>query len=115
MNVYDQAHNLSRAIKDSQEFKEYFEIKKEVDSSPELKKIIEDYHSKQIELQQKQLMGEELNQEALESIQKLSEILAKDPKSLDFMQKELRFSVMMNDVYQILSDVMKEESVEENA
>ncbi len=106
MNVYDQVHNLSRAIKESQEYVDYIEIKKEIDGNPDLKKIIDDYHAKQLELQQKQIMGEELTPETLQAAQQLSEILSKDPKTLEFMQKELRFSVMMSDVYNILNEIV---------
>lgn len=36
MNVYEEAHNLARAIKESNEFKEFDRLKKEVDQDPQL-------------------------------------------------------------------------------
>jgi hypothetical protein len=42
----------------------------------------------------------------MESIQNLYAIIMKDPVAAEHMQNEMRFSLMMNDVYQILGDAM---------
>ncbi|MDX9887824.1 MAG: YlbF family regulator [Anaerovoracaceae bacterium] len=106
MNVYDEAHNLAKAIKESDEFKEYDKTKKKVDENPELSKMLTDFQGKQLELQTKQMMGEEMGAEMMESIQTLYAIIMKDPVAAEHMQNEMRFSMMMNDVYQILGDAM---------
>lgn len=36
MNVYDTAHNLANAIKESQEYKDYAALKEKIDANPEL-------------------------------------------------------------------------------
>ena len=36
MNVYEEAHKLAAAIKESGEYKEFDELKKEVDKDPDL-------------------------------------------------------------------------------
>ena len=40
MNVYEEAHNLARAIKESNEFKEFDRLKKEVDQDPQLSAML---------------------------------------------------------------------------
>ncbi len=106
MNVYDEAHSLAKAIKESDEFKEYDATKKKVDENPELAKMLADFQGKQLELQTKQMMGEEMGPEMMESIQTLYTIIMKNPVAAEHMQNEMRFSMMMNDVYQILGDAM---------
>lgn len=106
MNVYDQAHNLAKAIKESEEFKQYEETKKTVDANPELAQMLADFQGKQMELQTKQMMGEEMGEEMMESIQNLYAIIMKDPVAAEHMQNEMRFSLMMNDVYKILGEAM---------
>lgn len=106
MNVYDEAHNLAKAIKESEEFKQYEKTKKTIDENPELSKMLGDFQGKQLELQTKQMMGEEMGSEMMESIQNLYAIIMKDPVAAEHMQNEMRFSLMMNDVYQILGDAM---------
>ena len=72
MNVYDQAHSLATAIKESEEFKQYDQSKKEVEANPELDAAIKDFMGKQFELQTQQMMGQEMDAEALSKLQQLS-------------------------------------------
>lgn len=106
MNVYDQAHGLAAAIRESEEFKQYDQLKKVVDENEELSKMIKDFQSKQFEAQAKQMMGEEAAPDMSQQIQNLYQIIMKDPMAAQYMQAEMRFSLMMNDVYKILGEVM---------
>lgn len=106
MNVYDQAHNLAAAIKESEEFKQYQQLKSEIDKDEELSKMVKDFQAKQFEQQAKQMMGEEQAADMNQQIQDLYQIIMKDPMAAQYMQAEMRFSLMMNDVYKILGDAM---------
>lgn len=106
MNVYDQAHNLARAIKESEEFKQYDYLKKVIDQNENLSKMVKDFQAKQFELQAKQMMGEEMTPDMMQSVQELYQIIMTDPTAAQYMQAEMRFSLMMNDVYKILGEVM---------
>ncbi|MEA4922077.1 MAG: YlbF family regulator [Eubacteriaceae bacterium] len=106
MNVYDEAHNLEKAIRESEEFKQMAAAKEKVDADPDLKRVIDDFHQKQLALQTKQMMGEEVGQDAMQSVQDLYAVVAKDPAAADFLQCEMRFGMMMQDVYKILGDVL---------
>ena len=104
MNVYDQAHGLAQAIKASEEFKQYSAVKEKVKANPELDKMLKDFQQKQFELQAKQMMGEEVNDEAMSSVQSLYSIMASDPLCAEYLQAEMRFSLMMKDVYESLGE-----------
>lgn len=106
MNVYDQAHGLAKAIRESEEFKQYEQLKKIVDQNEDLSNMIKDFQSKQFELQAKQMMGEDAAPDMAQTIQNLYQIIMKDPAAAQYMQAEMRFSLMMNDVYKILGEVM---------
>lgn len=106
MNVYDQAHNLARAVKESEEFKQYDYLKKVIDQNEELSKMIKDFQAKQFELQAKQMMGEQMPADMMQQVQELYQIIMKDPTAAQYMQAEMRFSLMMNDVYKLLGEVM---------
>lgn len=106
MNVYDQAHHLAKAIKESEEFKQYDYLKKVIDQNEELSKMVKDFQTKQFELQAKQMMGEQMPADMMQQVQDLYQIMMKDPTASQYMQAEMRFSLMMNDVYKILGEVM---------
>ena len=52
------------------------------------------------------MMGEESAPDMNQQIQNLYQIIVKDPMAAQYMQAEMRFSLMMNDVYKILGEVM---------
>ena len=106
MNVYEDAHNLARSIKASEEFKQFDALKKQVEADPELDKMLKDFQKKQFDMQAKQLMGEAAAPEVTKEIQELYRIVATNPLAAQYLQAQMRFSLMMNDVYKILGDVI---------
>ncbi len=104
MNVYEQAHSLAAAIKASEEFKQYNEHKKVIEANPQLNDAINDLMKKQVELQAAQMMGQEMKPEDFQHIQQLSAILMQDPSAAQYLQCQMRFSIMMADVYKIIGD-----------
>ena len=106
MNVYDQAHGLASAVKASEEFKQYDALKKQIDANEDLSKMLKDFQAKQLEFQTKQMMGEQPDAEDMAGIQKLYTIMAADPLTAQYLQAEMRFSLMMKDVYGIIGEAI---------
>ena len=105
MNVYDQTHQLATAIKESEEFKHYDHSRQLMEQNPELNDAMKDFMKKQFEMQAQQMMGEEVNPEMIGQLQQLSTILMQDPTAAEYLQNQMRFSMMMSDVYKIIGDV----------
>lgn len=105
MNVYDQAHGLAQAIKMSEEYKQYEGVKAKINENEDLSKMIRDFQTKQFEFQAKQMAGQQPTQEDISSLQQLYGILLKDPLAAQYLETEMRFSLMMKDVYEILGEV----------
>ena len=106
MNVYDEAHSLARAIKESNEFLEFDKVRKEVEEDKEVSEMIADMQKLQIELQTAQISGQQPPEDLISRVQSLSAMLATKPLAARFMQAEAAFSVMMNDVVQIIGEAM---------
>lgn len=106
MNVYEEAHRLAQAVKESEEYKQFAEMQKIVDQKPETRQMIENLQRMQTEQQMKQMMGEDVGQELMQEIQSLMQIVAADPQAAQYLQVATRFGVMMQDVYKILGDVI---------
>lgn len=104
MNVYEEAHSLAKAIKESEEFKQFDQYRKEIDKNPQLKESVNDLMTKQMEIQTAQMMGQEVSPEAFAQLQQLSSILIQDPTAAQYLQAQVRFSMMMADVYKIISE-----------
>lgn len=109
MNIYDEAHSLARAIKASDEYKNYVKAKEEVSAIPELNEMLVDFQQKQFQLQTAQITGQEVDGDVMQQIQDLYQIIMKDPKAMEFMQAEMMFTRVIADVYKILEDAVKVE------
>lgn len=106
MNVYEEAHNLSKAIKESEEYKQYRDTANKVKENPELDKMLKDFMDQQMQVQARQMTGQEVGPEMTESIQKLTTIVMADPLAAEYLQTQMRLSVMIQDIYKILGDAI---------
>ena len=106
-NPYDKARELSTAIKESQEYLDYVAAKERASRNQELVAALNDYQEKQFDLQKRTMLGEEIASDAMQQMQNLYQILASDPAAAAYLQAQIRFTMMVNDVYQVLGDVIK--------
>jgi len=106
MNVYDEAHSLARAIKESGEFIEFDKMRKEIEGDAEVSQMLGEFQKLQVELQTAQMTGNQPDQNTLSRLQSLSTMLATKPLAAKFMQAEAAFSIMMNDVFKIIGEAV---------
>ena len=106
MNVYEEAHNLSRAIKESEEYKQFIAMKKMVDQDPQLSAKIKEFQELQIKQQAGQLTGDDPAQNLMAQLQEMYQLMMRDPRAVQYLQVTARFSIMMNDVFKILGDTL---------
>lgn len=107
MNVYDEAHALARALKESAEYRHYLELKAKVSENDELSSMINDFQQKQFQMQAQQMLGGEAETDMMEQIQSLYQILMKDPLAAQYIQAEFAFTKLVSDIYGILGEVIK--------
>lgn len=105
MNVYEQAHNLSKAIKESQEYKTLKLATEKIKTQPEIEKMLKEFIEKQMEIQTKQMLGQECDTN-MEEVQKISAIVMQNPVANEYLQCQMRFSIMVQDVYKILGETV---------
>lgn len=106
MNVYDEAHNLAHAIKNSNEFLEFDRMRVEIEKDEQVSEMLRDIQKLQIEIQTSQIQGQEVDEAVLSQIQSLGTMLATKPLATEYMKAEATFSIMMNDVFQIIGDAV---------
>ncbi|MBW7455469.1 YlbF family regulator [Paenibacillus sepulcri] len=108
MNVYDQAHELTRALKDSEEAKELHAALKEARSNPDAKRMMDDFREKQAGLQQKMAAGEQPSPADVEMMDKLYEVVTQNPLLQRAFDAERQFSIVFDDVTRIVTESLRE-------
>ncbi len=106
MNVYSEAHSLAAAIKESEEYKSYKQLRDKIDANPQLAGIVNDLQAKQLDLSMKQMSGQSIDADMQAKMMQLYQDMMRDPSIAEYFQAEMRFSLMMQDVYKILGDAV---------
>jgi cell fate (sporulation/competence/biofilm development) regulator YlbF (YheA/YmcA/DUF963 family) len=106
VNVYDYAHSLARALKESPEHKAYQAARARIKSKSSAESMVKDIHKRQLDLQMALAQGKEPTQAEKDSLEKLVSIAAQDPDVRDFLMAEQRLGTILNDVYKILGDAL---------
>ena len=104
MYVYDQAHALAKAICQSEEYKIVKGQKAKIDSDPELKKMFNDYRTKQFEIQKMQIIGQQVPEATMQMFRQMHDIVVSNSALLSFLEAENRFATVMGDIQKILVD-----------
>ena len=107
MNVYDEAHSLAKAIKESNEFKEFDRIRKEVDNDKECSDMLKELTELQVQLQTAQLAGQQPDKEVFARSQSLSTMVMTKPLAAQYMQAQMAIATMMNDVFGIVGEAIR--------
>lgn len=108
MNPFEKADELVKAIKESEQVKDYLKLKEEIGKDEESKDMISDFRSKQTEVQTLLMQGQEAEAEKMEKLQSLYQILVSNPKVKDFFDKEVQFDEMLSEIYKKIGEGVKE-------
>ncbi len=106
MNVYDAAHNLAKAIKESDELSKFKELQTQLYANEIMKAKFDNFQKMQMELQTAQMTGQQLDETKLAEAQAMFEEIQKDPTANAYFQAELKLNQMMGDVSKIIGDAM---------
>jgi cell fate (sporulation/competence/biofilm development) regulator YlbF (YheA/YmcA/DUF963 family) len=107
-NVYDVAHNLETAVKESDEFKNLQALYKEVFADETTKRMFENFRNIQLELQQKQMSGQEITQEEVEQAQKTVAVVQQNEAIAKLMEAEQQMSMMVSELNKIIMKPLEE-------
>ncbi|AOZ93856.1 YlbF family regulator [Paenibacillus crassostreae] len=108
MNIYDKAHDLAKALKDSQEVQEINAAMNLVNQDPEGKQKLEDFRKRQMELQQQMMTGEMPAPEEMEKMEKDFEVLSLNLNIRRLFEAERKLSVIIEDVNKIITDSLQD-------
>lgn len=104
MKIYDNAHELARSLKESEEVAQISEAIKLIESDPQSKEMLDNFRIRQNEVQQKMMTGEMPDPEEMEKMEKLFEVISQNPNISKLFDAERRLSIIIQDVNKIITD-----------
>ena len=103
VNIYDTANKLEQELQQTPEFlalqKAFADVKNDDFAYASFKK----FQKKQIELQQKQMSGQEFTEDDINEMQSMSDQLSKFDTINKLMGEERKMSTLMDDLNRIIS------------
>ena len=105
MNPYDQAHALARALKESDEYRDYMRLKETAYEDGTNKALLDEYKRLQFRLQARMAAGESMPEEDMQRLTQIGALLQFNPDVSAYLMAEFRFQRMLSDIFKILADV----------
>lgn len=107
-NLYDHAYTLERALRETAEYTTLKDLYTQVNADPESNELFASFRNVQLELQQKQMQGEEITPEDMASAQAKMLEVQNNPLINQLMQEEQRMHTMLTEVTQIIMKPLEE-------
>ncbi len=108
MNIYDTANKLAAELKQTDEYKAYKNSKQQIESNAEVKSKIDGFDKLRVEAQKAMLKGEANANELSVKLQNLYTELYQNEIAKNYLEAEMRFSVMVTDINKIISEAIKD-------
>ena len=108
MNIYDTANRLASELKQTDEYKAYKNSKQQIESNAEVKSKIDEFDKLRVEAQKAMLKGEANANELSVKLQNLYTELYQNEIAKNYLEAEMRFSVMVTDINKIISEAIKD-------
>lgn len=108
MNIYDTANKLAAELKQTDEYKAYKNSKQQIESNAEVKSKIDEFDKLRVEAQKTMLKGEANANELSVKLQNLYTELYQNEIAKNYLEAEMRFSVMVTDINKIISEAIKD-------
>ncbi|MFA0816432.1 MAG: YlbF family regulator [Anaerofustis sp.] len=103
MNIYDNLNNLVKSIETSEEFLRYKQAAAAVDANPTYAQMAKDFITVQVQISTMQMLGQQPGSELIERFNTLYTSVSAIACVNEFIQAQMQFSRIMEDVSKALS------------
>jgi len=108
VNLYDSAYALETAIRQSDEYLHLKQMYNDVNADPAAKQLFDHFRQIQMNLQQKQMMGQEVSPEEVGQAQASVAHVQQNEKISRLMQAEQRMSTVIGELNMVIMKPLEE-------
>ncbi|KEI01504.1 YlbF family regulator [Clostridium botulinum] len=109
MNIYDKVHELANELKNCEEVKNFKKAKKGLEGKDASKRMVEDFRKVQMQAYSEQMENGKPSKETLEKLEKLGSIMSMDMDVSNYMEAEVKFGVLWEDIIKILGKAVDDD------
>jgi Uncharacterized conserved protein len=104
MNPYDQAHELARALKQSEEYLEMNRLEKIAREDATNRTLLDEFEKLTYRMQTKAAVGEALPEDDRKRFEQIGMLLQFNADVSAYMLAKLRYQRLLSDIFKILAD-----------
>lgn len=108
VNLYDSANELEKSVRQSEEYSLLKQAYDEVNKDQSAKNMFENFRNIQLQLQQKQMMGQNISEEEVMQAQKSVALVQQNAKISKLMEAEQRMSMVIAELNKIIMKPLEE-------
>ncbi|PIC85300.1 hypothetical protein CSV72_14370 [Sporosarcina sp. P20a] len=102
VNIYDDMNKLESTLRKTDEYIAVKTAMADVKGDEHARALFESFREIQMNLQQKQMAGEEIEGDELEHAQKTAQLAQEDPKILAMLTAEMKLSELIEEVNRVV-------------
>lgn len=108
VNIYDDLNKLEATFRKTTEFAEVQEAVEVVKADEEALALFKNFRKIQLDMQEKQMAGEEVDPEELEYAQKTAQLAQTNEKIMAMLESEMKLSGLIEEVNRVLMKPVQE-------
>ncbi|MDS9472660.1 YlbF family regulator [Sporosarcina pasteurii] len=108
VNIYDDLNRLEATFRKTAEFAEVKEAVDVVAADEEALAMFKNFREIQMQMQEKQMQGEEIGGDELEHAQKVAQLAQGNEKIMNMLQAEMKLSGLLEEVNRVLMKPVQE-------
>lgn len=105
---YDKAHELQKAMRESEEFKALMEAQAAVESDATAKGLVETFLLQQMQWEYAKMAQAPEEAELMKKQEELMPMIQANSNAQNYLQAHMRWSQVANDIYRIISEPITE-------
>lgn len=107
-NLYDQAYDLEKTVRESDEFNKLTTTYEEVMNNEEAKELFEKFRNTQISIQEKQLSGAEVSENEMKAAELVVQQVQGNSLIQQLIEAEQRMNLVLTEISQIITKPLEE-------
>lgn len=108
MNFYDKIHELTRSFKESEEYKQFIDLKNKIKLNEEDYLKLKEFKEKQASQQVGYMTKGKADENVQKELENLYSILVQKEDIRKLLETEMRLNIMLADMQKIMGEAVKE-------
>lgn len=108
MNFHDKVHELVKSFKETNEYKEFIELKQSIVKDEKTYSIVKDFKEKQRGYQMEYINTGKMNEDSKNELENLYSIIIQNEQARKLLESEMRLDILLADMQKIVAEGIKE-------